>query len=128
MSGDQVLNEQNALLLTEIQNTKKAISDISENKTKSERIEYYSSQKEVILSYVKKILLILYYIIFTMLVLLLFMKRQQYGLMFIILTLVFFGIFPYIVDFIATNLYYRWLDIMHYFYAGNVAYLYQPKI
>ena len=128
MSGDAVLNEQNALLLTEIKNTQNAIEDISENKTKSERLEYYSTQKEVILVYVKKILFILYYIIFAMLALMLFMKRDQYGLVFIILTLVFFGIFPYIVDFVATNLYYRWLDIMHYFYAGNVAYLYQPKI
>jgi hypothetical protein len=128
MSGDAVLNEQNALLLKEIKNTQKAIEDISENKTKSERLEYYSTQKEVILVYIKKILLILYYIIFAMLVLMLFMKRQQYGGLFIILTLAFFGIFPYIVDLVATNLYYRWLDIMHYFYAGNVAYLYQPKI
>lgn len=114
-----ILTEQNALVEDEIKNVK-------QKKDTSERLEYYSSQKEVILTYVKKILFILYYIVFAMLALTLFMKRQQFSLTFVIGFLLIFGIFPFIVDYVATYAYYRWLDIMHYFYAGNTAYLYQP--
>ncbi len=53
-------------------------------------------------------------------------KRQEFGLMFVVIILVFFGVFPFFVDYVATYAYYRWLDIMHYLYAGNTAYLYQP--
>ena len=102
------------------------IKSVTTNKDKSERLEYYSAQNEALLIYVRKILFILYYIVFVMMVITLYMKRQQLSLIFVGIILVFFGIFPYIVDYVATYAYYRWLDIMHYFYAGNAAYLYQP--
>jgi lipopolysaccharide export LptBFGC system permease protein LptF len=105
---------------------KDEINSIKTNKDKSERLEFYSAQNEVLLTYVKQILFILYYIVFALMAVALFMKRQQFSLIFVGVMLVLFGIFPYIVDYIATYMYYRWLDIMHYFYAGNAAYLYQP--
>ena len=118
---DVDITAQTALVNDEIKNLKI-------EKDKSERLEYYSTQKEVLLAYVKQILLILYYIVFVIMGVMLFTKRQKFSLLFVIILLVFFGIFPFIVDFLASNLYYRWLDIMHYFYAGNAAYLYQsPK-
>ena len=101
------------------------IMSVKTNKDKSERLEFYSAQNEVLLTYVRKILFILYYIVFAIMAITLFMKRQQFSLLFVGVLLAFFGIFPYIVDYVATYAYYRWLDIMHYFYAGNVAYLYQ---
>lgn len=102
------------------------INSLQISKNKSERLEYYSAQKEVILAYIKHVLFILYYIVFIMMGLTLFAKRQEFGLMFVVIILVFFGIFPFFVDYVATYAYYRWLDIMHYFYAGNAIYLYQP--
>jgi hypothetical protein len=104
----------------------KKINSVKTNKDKSERLEYYSAQNEVLLTYVRKVLFILYYIVFAMMAIALFMRRQQLSLLFVGIMLLFFGIFPYIVDYVATYSYYRWLDIMHYFYAGNAAYLYQP--
>ena len=102
------------------------INSLQTNKNKSERLEYYSAQKEVLLTYVKHTLFILYYIVFIMMGVALLAKRQEFGLMFVAIILVFFGIFPLFVDYVATYAYYRWLDIMHYFYVGNTAYLYQP--
>jgi hypothetical protein len=102
------------------------INSVKTDKDKTERLEYYSAQNEVLLTYVKQILFILYYIVFALMVATLFMKRQQFSLLFVGIMIVFFGIFPYIVDYVATYAYYRWLDIMHYVYAGNAAYLYQP--
>ena len=102
------------------------INSLQTNKNKSDRLEYYSAQKEVLLTYVKHTLFILYYIVFIMMGLALLVKRQEFGLMFVVIILVFFGVFPLFVDYVATYAYYRWLDIMHYFYAGNTAYLYQP--
>lgn len=102
------------------------INSLKASKDKSERLEYYSAQKEVLLTYVIKILFILYYIVFALMTVAIFMKRQQFSLIFVGIMLIFFGFFPYIVDYVATYAYYRWLDIMHYFYAGNAAYLYQP--
>jgi hypothetical protein len=78
------------------------------------------------MTYVKHTLFILYYIVFIMMGLTLLAKRQEFGLMFVVIILVFFGVFPFFVDYVATYAYYRWLDIMHYLYAGNTAYLYQP--
>jgi hypothetical protein len=102
------------------------IKNLKIEKDKSERLEYYSTQKEVLLAYVKQMLFILYYIVFAAMSVLLFSKRQKFSLLFVGVLLVFFGIFPFIIDYVATNLYYRWLDIMHYFYTGNAVYLYQP--
>ena len=102
------------------------INSLQTNKNKSDRLEYYSAQKEVLMTYVKHTLFILYYIVFIMMGLTLLAKRQEFGLMFVVIILVFFGVFPFFVDYVATYAYYRWLDIMHYFYAGNTAYLYQP--
>ena len=102
------------------------INSLKSSKDKTERIEYYSAQNEVLLMYVKKIFFILYYIVFALMVVTLFTKRDQFSLLIIGILVVFFGIFPYIVDYVATYAYYRWLDIMHYLYAGNAAYLYQP--
>ena len=102
------------------------INSVKTNKDKAERLEHYSTQNEVLLIYVRKILFILYYIVFVMMVITLYMKRQQLSLIFVGILIVFFGIFPYIVNYVATYAYYRWLDIMHYVYAGNAAYLYQP--
>jgi len=102
------------------------INSLKSSKDKTERLEYYSAQNEVLLLYVKQILLILYYIVFALMAVMFFIKRRQFSLIFVGVMVVFFGIFPYIVDYVATYAYYRWLDIMHYFYAGNAAYLYQP--
>lgn len=104
------------------------IKNLRMEKDKSERLEYYSTQKEVLLSYVKQVLFILYYIVFAAMAVLLFIKRQKFSLLLVGVLLVTFGIFPFIIDYVASLAYYRWLDIMHYFYAGNAAYLYQsPK-
>jgi hypothetical protein len=102
------------------------INSLKSSKDKTERIEYYSAQNEVLLLYVKQIFFILYYIVFALMAVTLFTKRRQFSLLFVGVMVVFFGIFPYIVDYGATYAYYRWLDIMHYLYAGNAAYLYQP--
>jgi hypothetical protein len=102
------------------------INSLQISKNKSERLEYYSAQKEVLLTYVRHVLFILYYIVFAMMCLALITKRQEFGLMFVVIILIFFGVFPFFVDYVATYAYYRWLDIMHYFYSGNTAYLYQP--
>jgi hypothetical protein len=54
------------------------------------------------------------------------MKRQNIGLFMAIILIMFFGVFPFIVDYVARYAYYRWLDLVHYIYAGNAIYLYQP--
>jgi lipopolysaccharide export LptBFGC system permease protein LptF len=85
------------------------INSIKTNKDKSERLEFYSAQNEVLLTYVRKILFILYYIVFALMAVGLFMKREQFTLIFVGFMLMFFGFFPYIVDYVAIYAYYRWL-------------------
>jgi lipopolysaccharide export LptBFGC system permease protein LptF len=85
------------------------INSIKTNKDKSERLEFYSAQNEVLLTYVRKILFILYYIVFVLMAVGLFMKREQFSLIFVVFMFMFFGFFPYIVDYVAIYAYYRWL-------------------
>lgn len=104
----------------------KEIESVKAEQTKSDRLEFYSGQKELLLTYILKILGLLYLIVYIILVISIVMKRQNIGLFMAIILVMFFGVFPFIVDYVARYAYYRWLDLVHYIYAGNAIYLYQP--
>jgi len=60
------------------------INSLKSSKDKTERIEYYSAQNEVLLLYVKQIFFILYYIVFALMAVTLFTKRRQFSLLFVL--------------------------------------------
>jgi hypothetical protein len=111
------LKIENAKLETEI-------ADQENNFNKYDRVNYYYSQDEVMQVYVQKLMTFLYIIIYLFLCYSLYSSSEKYSKFSIILYLVVFAVLPFTFRVLSTFMYKLFLQILHIFNSGNVAYLY----
>ena len=111
------LAKENAKLEAEIQEKEKNLRIYN-------RINEYYSQDEIMLVFIQKILTILYMVIYVIFIY--FLYSNQNTLM-SVLYLIIFAVLPFTLHLVSRFLYTTFLQILHLFNNGNVAYLYSGK-
>ena len=89
-----------------------------------DRTNDYYSQDEVMIVFINKMLTILYVVIYFFFIYFLYSNQDKYSRPISTLYLIIFAILPFIFHIVSQFLYKTFLQILHMFNNGNVAYLY----
>jgi hypothetical protein len=102
---------------------KKTIDDITSEQNINNRNYYFFSQDNYMNLYRNRVMLVLYYMVFILLAVSFYLNRESYTIYMIALTLILFGLLPFIIKYITRFAYTRFLELLKIFYKGNARYI-----
>jgi hypothetical protein len=106
---------------------KEAIDGITSEQNINNRNHYFFSQDNYLNLYRNRVVLILYYMVFILLAVSFFLNRESYNIYMIALSLILFGLLPFVIKYITRFVYYRFLELLKLFYKGNARYI-EPTV
>jgi hypothetical protein len=114
------------IIQNENTNIKKELDSLTNSTSTNSRTNTYFMEEKALALYINRVLLLVYGIAYLLMLFSLFMHRESAGILFIILMIVIFSLFPFFIDGITKYMYNQFISAMQLIYKGNAFYLYKP--